>query len=71
MLVSEAVPGDIIETLTLSGMPTGNVYKVCKPSEIIGKVTCYTQYTRLKVAVHGSNPCRKLDPNPNLLDLVF
>ena len=59
--VNEAKPGEIIETM-IDGIPTGNVYKVAMPNEIIGRVTCYTQFTNIKVQVHPTNWCRILDP---------
>ena len=54
MQVKDAVPGEVVETTS------GNVYKVAHPSEIIGKVACWQQFSKTKVRVHGDNDCRLL-----------
>ena len=57
MQVKDAVPGEVVETY-LDNRPTGNVYRIAHPSEIIGKVACWQQYSKTKVRVHGDNDCR-------------
>jgi hypothetical protein len=54
MQVKDAVPGEVVETTG------GSVYRIAHPSEIIGKVACWQQYSKTKVRVHGDNDCRLL-----------
>ena len=56
--------GIIIETLTATGVPTGNVYKVSGWNGSKTKVIAWRQYRQGKTELHPSVRCRVLDPKP-------
>lgn len=71
MIVSEAKPGEVIETLTDSGFPTGNVYKIGKGSNYAGRIEAWRNFRQGKTFLFPQAKCRKLDTNPNLIELSF
>lgn len=56
--------GIIIETLTSTFAPTGNVYKIVGWNAAKTKVIAWKQYRQGKILLHPENKCRILDNKP-------
>ena len=53
--------GMVVETMTVVGVPTGNVYKLSSASAQDGRIIAWKQYRQGKVALHPTVRCRVLD----------
>ena len=57
--------GTIVETLCY-GNPTGNIYKVCEFSAVVGKRYAWKAYRAGRVSLHASVECRVLTDTSDL-----
>lgn len=58
--VKDFKPGDIVETLSSSGVPTGNVYRIAENVRWRSAVYAWRNHRQGKTIIGTDAPCRQL-----------